>query len=394
MAAREPISLMEPLLPAAGERRLEDLAVRLASDSAALAAQLASPVRDAVGDLVRSMNCYYSNLIEGHNTRPRDIDRALRQDYAQDPERRKLQLEAVAHIHVQSLIDSGRDPQVSPTSTEYLTWVHREFCQLLPDELLWAENPDTGRRIQVIPGALRQETVAVGRLIPPSPEVLPAFLARFDEAYRADRLSRVQQLVAIGAAHHRLLWIHPFLDGNGRVARLVAHAMLKRAGVGSSLWSVSRGLARRVADYRRLLEAADEPRRNDVDGRGTLSERALVDFCDFFLDVSVDQVAYMADLLQPGELLRRIQIYTEDEVRAGRLPEGSFPVLREAVIAGDVERAHARELTGYRERKGREVVSDLLRAGLLASESDRSPVRIAFPVDVIERWFPRLYPAV
>jgi Fic family protein len=219
-------------------------------------------------------------------------------------------------------------------------------------------------------------------------------LARFEEAYRSDRLSRVQQLVSVGAAHHRLLWIHPFLDGNGRVARLVAHAMLKRAGVGSSLWSVSRGLARRVADYRRLLEGADAPRRNDLDGRGTLSEGALAGFCEFFLDTCVDQVAYMAELLQPGELLRRIQIYTEDEARAGRLPEGSFPVLREAVIAGDVERAHARDLTGYRERKGREVVSELLRAGLLVSESDRSPVRIAFPVDVIERWFPRLYPAV
>lgn len=385
---------MEPMLPAAGDRRLEDLAVRLASDSAALAAQLAPPVRDSVGDLVRSMNCYYSNLIEGHNTRPRDIDRALRQDYAQDPERRKLQLEAVAHIHVQALSDSGRDPQASPTSTEYLTWVHREFCERLPEELLWVENPDTGRRIKVVPGQLREDTVAVGRLVPPSPEVLPAFLARFEEAYRSDRLSRVQQLVSVGAAHHRLLWIHPFLDGNGRVARLVAHAMLKRAGVGSSLWSVSRGLARRVTDYRRLLEAADAPRRNDVDGRGTLSEGALVEFCEFFLDTCVDQVAYMAELLQPGELLRRIQIYTEEEVRAGRLPEGSFPVLREAVIAGEVDRAHARHLTGYRERKGREVVSGLLRAGLLVSESDRSPVRIGFPVDVIERWFPRLYPSV
>lgn len=385
---------MAPLLPAVGNRRLEDLAVRLASDSAALAAQLAAPVRDSVGDLVRSMNCYYSNLIEGHNTRPRDIDRALRQDYAQDPERRKLQLEAVAHIHVQSLIDSNRDPQASPTSTEYVTWVHREFCERLPEELLWVENPDTGRRINVVPGKLREDTVAVGRLVPPSPEVLPAYLARFEEAYRSDRLSRVQQLVSVGAAHHRLLWIHPFFDGNGRVARLVAHAMLKRAGVGSSLWSVSRGLARRVADYRRLLEGADAPRRNDVDGRGTLSEGALVQFCEFFLDTCIDQVAYMAELLQPGELLRRIQIYMEDEVRAGRLPDGSFPVLREAVMAGEVERAHARELTGYRERKGREVVSELLRAGLLVSESERSPVRIAFPVDVIERWFPRLYPAV
>jgi Fic family protein len=394
MAARESVSLMEPMLPPAGQRTLEDQAVRLVADSAALAAQLAVPVRSAVGDLVRSMNCYYSNLIEGHNTRPRDIDRALRKDYAQDPERRKLQFEAVAHIHVQSLIDTGRDPDVSPSSHDYLAWIHHEFCSRLPDELLWIDNPDTGQRSRVTPGAFREQTVAVGRHVPPEPVDLGDFLQRLDDAYRFDHLSRVQQLVAVAAAHHRLLWVHPFLDGNGRVARLVAHAMLKRSGVGSGLWSVSRGLARRVGDYRRLLEAADAPRRSDVDGRGTLSESALIEFCEFFLDVCVDQVAYMAQLLEPGELLRRVQMYTEGEVRAGRLPDGAFPVLREALMAGEVDRARARDLTGYRERKGREVVSELLRLGLLISASDRSPLRIAFPVDVVERWFPKLYPAV
>jgi len=394
MTARESVALMEPMLPPAGHPALEDLAFRLASDSAALAAHLPGPVRHAVGDLVRSMNCYYSNLIEGHNTRPRDIDRALRQDYAQEPERRTLQLEAVAHIHVQALIDSGREPEVSPTSREYLAWAHHEFCSRLPDDLLWVVDPDSKKRRRVVPGAFREEGVAVGRHIPPRPETLATFLQRFEDAYRLDRLSRVQQLVAVAAAHHRLLWIHPFLDGNGRVARLIAHAMLKRAGVGSSLWSASRGLARRVGDYRRLLEAADQPRRTDVDGRGTLSESALIDFCEFFLDVCVDQVAYMTELLEPRTLVRRVQLDIEDHVRAGRLPDGAFPVLREALITGDVERAHARELTGYRERKGREVVSALLRAGLLTSESDRSPLRIAFPVDVVERWFPKLYPAV
>jgi Fic family protein len=395
MAAQdESIALMEPMLPTPGHPALEDLSVRLAEESAALAAQLPEKVRVAVGDLVRSMNCYYSNLIEGHNTRPRDIDRALRQDYVQDPERRKLQLEAVAHIHVQSLIDSGQDPAASPTSFEYLTWVHREFCSRLPPELLVVTDPDTGRKSDVAPGKLRTQDVAVGRHIPPRHASLPAFLVRLDDAYRPDRLSRVQQLISVGAAHHRLLWIHPFLDGNGRVARLVAHAMLKRIGVGSSLWAVSRGLARRVGDYRRLLEAADEPRRSDLDGRGTLSEAALGAFCQFFLEAGVDQVSYMAQLLDAPELIRRVQIHMEEETRAGRLPYGAFDILREVLLVGEIERARARDVTGYRERKGREVLSALLRAGLLTSESDRSPVRVGFPVDVVERWFPNLYPAV
>ncbi len=43
------------------------------------------------------MNCYYSNLIEGHDTHPVDIERALRHDYSDDPRTRNLQLEAAAH---------------------------------------------------------------------------------------------------------------------------------------------------------------------------------------------------------------------------------------------------------------------------------------------------------
>jgi hypothetical protein len=102
----------------------------------------------------------------------------------------------------------------------------------------------------------------------------------------------------------------------------------------------------------------------------------------------------MQSLLEPSELLRRIQLYVEDEARAGRLPKGAFPVLREAVLSGEVERGHARELTGYRERMGRTIVSKLLERGLLASDGTRDPVRLGFPIEVVERWFPLLYPSV
>jgi hypothetical protein len=49
----------------------------------------------------------YSNLIEGRNTHPIDIERALRNDYSQDETKRDLQLEAKAHIMVQEWIDGG-----------------------------------------------------------------------------------------------------------------------------------------------------------------------------------------------------------------------------------------------------------------------------------------------
>lgn len=390
----ERIGLMEPMLPPQGEGNIEDLAIDLATKAAGLAGQLPQPVRFGMGDLVRSMNCYYSNLIEGHDTHPRDIDRALtHSDYSADPEKRALQLEAVAHIEVQRLIDHREDLPAEPTSTEYITWLHREFCRRLPDELLWLDNPDSSERLRVIPGELREGWVQVGRHIPPSADALPRFLRRFYEAYEMQKLSRLRRIIAIGSAHHRLLWIHPFYDGNGRVARLMSHASLLRCGVGSSLWSVARGLARNVQDYKAQLMAADAPRRGDLDGRGTLSTQALTAFCEFFLTVCIDQVKFMAALLEPNELLRRMRLHVEEEVQAGNLPRGSFAMLREALLAGEVPRGRAGEITGYGERMARNVVSKLLKKGYLKSAGPRAPLVLAFPIDAVERWFPRLYPA-
>jgi Fic family protein len=387
------ISWMEPMLPQEGQRGIDDAAFDLVSKASALAGQMNSIVTKAVGTLVRSMNCYYSNLIEGHDTRPRDIDRALRKDYSTEPKRRALQLEAVAHIEVQQAIDEGHDDPAFPASAAYAQWLHLEFGRRLPDELLWVEDLESKRRVHVLPGELRDGEVVVGRHLPPAASALPRFLSRFEEAYSPEHLSKIRQIVAVAAAHHRFLWIHPFYDGNGRVARLMSHAVLKRLGVGSSLWSAARGLARNVGSYKALLMAADEPRHNDLDGRGNLSEAALVQFCQFFLATCVDQIDFMRSILEPSELLRRMEIYVEEEVRAGRLPKGSFPLLREALLAGEFERGQAPALTAYKERMARIVLSQLLEHGLLVSAGPRAPVRLGFPINVVERWFPALYPA-
>lgn len=387
------ISSMEPMLPESVVRDLDDPALELVASANRLAGRIHPILQQSVGDLVRSMNCYYSNLIEGHNTHPRDIDRALADDFSSEPEKRNLQLEAVAHIHVQKLIDEGKDPDVWPATAAYARWLHQEFCERLPAEMLWVENPDTGERAEVVPGQLRRRDVQVHRHVPPPFGELPRYLARFDQAYDAPYLSRLQRVQAIGAVHHRFLWIHPFLDGNGRVARLMSHALLKRLGIGASLWSVARGLAREETRYKALLGQADGPREGDRDGRGSLTQRGLVAFCSFFLERAIDQVAFMSELLDPETFLRRMEIHVEEQVRAKKLPRGSFMVLREAALSGEVERARVPMLTGYEERAARMVTSALVERGMLVAASQRAPLRLGFPADVAERWFPRLYPA-
>jgi Fic family protein len=314
-------------------------------------------------------------------------------DYDVEPEKRNLQLEARAHIEVQRMIDRGEMPHPLH-SIDALRWIHAEFCSRLPDELLVVKDPENGRQETVVPGGFRTHHVMVGRHIAPEPEALDALLKRFCEFYGSGTRSKVTRVISMPASHHRLVWIHPFADGNGRVSRLYSHALLRELGVGSDMWSVSRGLGREVATYKSQLAAADAPRQGDLDGRGNLSERGLRGFCTFFLERCLDQVNFMQSLLEPVELLNRMAIWTNEEIAIGRLLRGSWPLLREAVKTGEFSRSRAEELTGYKERQARSVLAALLDRGVLISDSPKGRVRLAFPTDVAERWLPKLYPAL
>ena len=228
---KESLGLFEPLMVSENSKHrsaLNDLALELARRSEGFRRSLPPSIATALASLVRSMNCYYSNLIEGHNTHPIDIERALDDDYSTDAEKRNLQLEARAHITVQRWIDEN-GLEASPTAPQAILEIHKRFCELLPPELLEVEDPATHKMVQVIPGVLRERDVQVGRHVAISPGAVPKFLERMYDVY--GQKGRIESILAAACAHHRLLWVHPFIDGNGRVARLMSYAML-REGTG------------------------------------------------------------------------------------------------------------------------------------------------------------------
>jgi hypothetical protein len=130
-------------------KHVVDMAFDLTAKASSLTGQVNPIVTRSIGKLVRSMNCYYSNLIEGHDTHPRDIDRALRKDLSKQPKQRELQLEAVAHIEVQKAIDEGADDRSEPLSNTYGRWLHYEFRRRLPDAMLWVEDPQRSEAREV-----------------------------------------------------------------------------------------------------------------------------------------------------------------------------------------------------------------------------------------------------
>lgn len=388
----EAVSMMEPLMISGTSKHrglLSDLALELAAQSARFRGSLPKYAQHSLANLVRAMNCYYSNLIEGHETHPVDIERALKDDYSKNVKQRNLQLEAKAHITVQKWIDEG-GLKDHAASFEGLREIHRRFCELLPEELLWAEDPESGKRLQIVPGELRQRDVKVGRHIPISPGALPRFMERFEDGYCG--LGKTETIFAAAAAHHRVLWIHPFLDGNGRVARLMSYSLLLDALDTGGIWSIARGLARNETQYKALLTACDLPRRNDLDGRGNLSEEALAEFTRFFLKTCIDQVKFMEELVAPDKLRSRIFAWANEEIKTKTLLPQSLTILERLLYQGKLARDEITSMFDVTPRQARRYVEPLTDLGLLVSETTRAPYHLAFPAKLAPQWMPGLFP--
>lgn len=394
LAAAESVARIEPCLLDNAGGELLDLVAEIPAAASRLGTRLNPRTAASLARLVRVMNCYYSNLIEGHNTRPREIERALENDFVADEARRNLQLEARAHIRIQELLDeeAARGALPDPASVAFLQRLHREFYRDAPEAMLLVEG--AGRRFHMVPGALRADAhqdVSVGRHVPPASAAVARFMDHFAERYADARLSPAQRLLALPAAHHRLNYIHPFPDGNGRVSRLMSHAMAWRAGIAAhGLWSISRGLARGLAsrmEYRAMMDHADTPRQGDRDGRGNLSEQALRDFSVWFLKVCLDQIRFMDELFDLDGLAERLKRYAALK----RLRPEAAVLLIEIMHRGEIARGDAAAITGLGERTARALLGQLLRDGILGSPSEKGPLGLRFPVETRDILFPRLF---
>ncbi len=387
---------MEPLIPADGDSVLAARASQLIRAASELRGYFAPETRQAIADLVRSMNGYYSNLIEGHRTHPLDIEAALAGDFSSEPKRRETQLLHVAHLEAQLNLERRlrEEPGINFLSDEFICWIHKEFYSHLPGSLRHVTDKE-GKTYPVNPGQIRSYDVYVGVHLAPPSEALPKFLARFSDFYSAYcQDATPQSVIAAMAAHHRLAWIHPFGDGNGRVARLLTHAWFTRIDLSANgLWTLSRGLARSCDKYKERLAAADEKRLNDYDGRGYLSERRLSEFCAYMIDQAVDQLSFMRDLLDLRQLENRLLSYCAVAERAKELPKRSGILLRDVLLRGAIRRGEVARILNVSDRTAQTVIGTLVRKGLLKSPSPKAHLTIGFPGFISPTLFPDLYPA-
>lgn len=220
-------------------------------------------------------------------------------------------------------------------------------------------------------------------------------------AQRYRSLAGTESLViGVACSHHRLAWIHPFIDGNGRTARLHSHSVLHALGLTQGLWTPMRGFARTQEQYYARLNNADLPRRNDLDGRGPLSQEELVAFAGYFIRTCLDQVCFMRRQLDFASLQDRLKalllhlqarpwsIGSEKSV----IKIDALEALHYVAMTGPIERSRFVAMTGLGERTGRRVLASLLDYGVLSAESPRAPVTFAVPPASLKFLFPNLWP--
>jgi Fic family protein len=379
---------------------LDEKVVKLMTRDAALNGSIPSALRVPMEHLLRNVNAYYSCKIEGNPTHPADLIRAQEMPRVEETEGIK---EIKRLLEVEARLAQGVLAANRATDPNTLKCLHRDFYAGAPKELLLIENKKNGRAIELVPGAFRKDDVEVGKHLAPPHQEVEAMLARFDEYYRlGDGGVRASQaMLAAAASHHRLTYIHPFLDGNGRVARLFTDLYMRQAGLGGvGLWSMSRGFGRDTDAYYAALARADMPNQGAGDGRGILSDRGLMDFTEYFINAALDQVDYFTSLLHPQALNQRIDVYfdlrcktemiIDHGVKLPKLHPGTRTIYKQLLNCEEISRNEICEILGVEERTMHTIVKQMREAGLVQAPA-RKPLRLDLSPSSIEILFPRLW---
>ncbi len=392
-----------PLLPNDNQGNIDaellSMAEELCINSATLVGSHAPQVLYGIKELLRKVNSYYSNQIESEGTHPIDIDKASRQEFSSDSKEKQLQQLSLVHIEVQKYVENYFKEKQTPYSRDFILDVHRELYSH-PDmaHFLHIEDKENNTIIEMLPGELRNNNVRVGQHIAPDYTELSSFFDKFELLYRTPNYAtQAKKIIFALASHHRLMWIHPFLDGNGRTARLVLDGIFSSMQLeGYGLWNISRGLSRRSEDYKRYLALADIPRQGDLDGRGALSTKAFISYIKFMLEVALDQVDFMNQNLKMNSLHERIERYVrlskEGFFDKKSLPKYSELLFRELLLVGEVPRGKVMDIIHTKERTATTLIKELIQMDFLESDTPKSAIRLKFNAHFASYIFPELIP--
>ncbi len=222
------------------------------------------------------------DIITGEALKTSEIEgELLNRDSVQSSLRRQFGLET----------DHRKIPPAERGIAEMMVALYRDFAQPLSDETLfaWHRMVVNGRQdiqaigryrdhadaMQVVSGPLHKPKV---HFEAPPFNAMAAEMQRFLAWFADTAPSGDQPLGALtraGIAHFYFVTIHPFEDGNGRIARAIAEKALSKAIGQPSLIALSHAIQRKRSVYYDALEAANKS--NEITGWLTYFAATVID---------------------------------------------------------------------------------------------------------------------
>lgn len=392
-----------PIIPTELNGNIDDellqLSETICTKSAKLVGTYSEQTIESIKEQLRKVNSYYSNLIESEGTHPINIDKAQEGDYSENSKEKKMQKLSLAHIDTQGFVESFCKKNQNPFGVEFILDIHKNFYNNKNAED-FLEITHEQKVYKMTPGVFRKESVAVGNYIAPSFQELNKLMNYFEIAYKYKQYStKAIKLIYALCSHHRLVWIHPFLDGNGRVSRLALDGALIAMDLeGYGLWNISRGLARKQEEYKQYLKLADTPRLGDLDGRGQLSTKEFKKYLKFMLGIALDQVEYMSQRLNLATLLNRVEYYIinlqQGMYNIEPLPKHSDKLLKELFIKGEIPRGEVQHIIGTKDRVASSLMKMLTQRKYIKSDTPRGNIKLNLNSHFASKIFPELVPDV
>lgn len=391
---------LHPALPSRRMGEIKDLAQQVIIASSTLEGRIAPETAKALGDRLRFLNSYHSNLIEGHKTSIPDIEAAMQKDFSKNEDRRYSQELCAAHVCTERrfMEEILATPPANICALDFVGRIHKVFYEQLPKRHQFTHSQGGFTKHSVLAGQLRDSAISLdgGRTSHgPDAHLLPSLFDAFSTVYDPAHFHGDERLIAVAASHHRLVWLHPFRDGNGRVGRLFSGLYMAHIGINrGNLWSLSRGFSRNKQWYMTNLQSADSPAK----GKKSFDQDFFADYCLYFLEVCLDQIQFMDKILGLNRIDARIEGYIRDRDKRRGAIEPLDPraagLLKALFLQGEIKRGEARSVLGMddrSERHARRIVSQMLQEGLVRSESHRAPLAIGFPTKVLRYYFPDIF---
>lgn len=386
-----------PLIPTNAKGNIDiellDKAQKLYTDSAKLSKFYNKHIITSLKSLFKISNVYYSNNLENHYIQPNYIYQAMHGHFSDNQKIKNLQFLSVASLHVQDYLIKNIYFYENPYSQDLITNIHERFYfDHNMDNFLRISNK--GNSFVMQPGILREMNVISRKHEAPNFSLLNTLLHHFETSYEKSlHVDKVAKIIYALCSYHRLVWIHPFLFANERIARFHLDFLFNFFGVsGYGLWGMSRGMKKNRLNYKNALLDADEESKSINEGQ--LSNEGLKKYLHFMLDIANAQIEFSLKNFEkiPQRLQNYVKLSQSGFFDEEPLPKKSEMLLEKLLIYGEFPRGEVKSLIQKQDRTTTYFIKKLIELGFIYSDTPRGNLKLNFNLNLASKLFPELLP--